>query len=63
MASAVVVPVVVLVTIGVSASGPVALAASPFLLAALTVVPVLGHRSSLAAARRAAGIEDRKSVV
>ncbi len=59
MVSAVVVPVVVLVTIGVSASGPVALAASPFLLAALTVVPVLGHRSSLAAARRAAGTRAR----
>ncbi len=57
--SAVVVPLVVLVTIGVTTSWPVAAAAAPFLLAALVVVPLLGHRSSLAASRRGAATRAR----
>ncbi|RRD47573.1 ABC transporter ATP-binding protein [Tessaracoccus sp. OH4464_COT-324] len=52
--SAVVVPIIVLLTIGATTSWAVALWAAPFLLSAVLITPWVGARSSLAAARRSA---------
>lgn len=57
--SAVVVPIVVLLLVGWSASWLVAASAAPFVVAAIVVTPVLGSRSSLRASRRVAGTRSR----
>lgn len=57
--SAVVVPVVVLSVIGGTLSWQIALWASPFVLGAVLLSPLLGARSSLSAARRASDTRAR----